>query len=229
MNDFIAIGNSDIKLPILERKYIDCDKHGSQIEATIKGNCKQCLDDIVNQEREAEILVRYRKRQSEAGVGLMYQDACLDEAMTHQSKAAKQLKDYQLKQNIAMFGNTGTGKTWLACALLNKLLMSGKNGYFIKFYNLMDIKIRNPIKFDKILNCDMLVIDEFGVFDTDTKGSMLHQIYDHRVENGLPSMLITNLHPQKAKESMPDALYSRIVYNCIVMQLTGNDLRISKE
>lgn len=220
---------SDIRneLPELKRQYVECSTHGNT-EATMIGNCVKCKREREYETDRLDKIARLRARQQETGIGRLYENANLNDAIPEQQHIATVFNKYSGKENIVLFGKTGRGKTHMVCALLNSWLMRGKSCYFVKFYNLSNISVKDEYKFNKMLKCELLAIDEFGISHTDYKGTILHQIYDYRIENGLPTILITNLLPEQARESMPAPMYSRVSFNCVQLNLSGEDLRIKK-
>lgn len=203
-----------------------CKKHGDYVEADHRGNCVNCLREADSKRKQQRLQAEKLARIKNAGIGRIYHDANFDNCKPEQNQVASQLKNYKFDKNIVLIGKTGTGKTYLSCALINSVI-NEKDCYFVKFYKLTDIKIRDNEKFEAMINSNLLIIDEFGVQDTDFKGALAYEIYDYRYENNLPTMLVTNLNAEELKSRMSDALYSRIKSNCLVLVLGGADLRLT--
>lgn len=201
-----------------------CDTHGQYVEADHNGYCVKCLDDERAIRKQQQRIFERLNLLNEAGVGIRYHTADLNNVKTTQQKVANALSDYKFDRNIALIGTTGTGKTYLATALINSVIDT-KTCLLVKFYNLADIKINEASKFNRMLNVDFLLIDDFGTNANDFAYSVANEIYDKRYENRLPTMLTSNLTAEQL-ERMPDPLYSRIKCSCLSLVLSGDDYRM---
>lgn len=209
-------------------KIMDCSIHGEAVEALINGKCRACVEERNQQlQREALAHETYQAK-LKAGIYQIFLNATLDNWTVREFEDPEilpALKQYQYDKNIVMLGSTGTGKTHLACALINKVVTK-KSCHYINFYELADLKIHDYMAFKKLIKFQFLVIDEFGVSESDFKNLILYDILNVRCGNNLPTVLISNLSGKKAKELMSDAFYSRLKSNCLSLQFRGKDYRL---
>jgi DNA replication protein DnaC len=104
-----------------------------------------------------------------------------------------------------LFGPVGCGKTYLACALLKRLIMrTGASGRFIEFQQLMfqlrqcysegrsEEELLGPLR-----RADVLVIDELGKGRTESEWQMerLDDLVNSRYNEGKLTILTTNFAP----------------------------------
>ena len=169
-------------------------------------------------------------RHINANMPRLFQDATFDSYKPANDTARDVLdycSNYNGTTNLILLGNVGTGKTHLACAIINKIL---DNSNFIcrylPFYNMTDIKINHPDKYKKILECDILVIDEFGMQSTDYKMDTFFEIINERYNNGYPTILISNLDVATFKNMITEPIYSRLKSNVVVKVCSWADYRI---
>lgn len=203
-----------------------CEKHGQFVEADHRGLCWACMDEDRTTRKEQERQHQLLKWQHEAGIGKRYHQASFAAIKENQRQIADQLQAYDFEKNIMLIGKTGVGKTHLALALINSVIET-RVCFFVKFYKLAHIQIREAEKFQALLDCDFLVIDEFGVAGSDYKDTIIYEIFDYRFENKLPTMMISNLTAEELRAKLSDAVLSRIKSNCLSLVLLGDDLRVN--
>lgn len=220
----------------------NCANHGESVSAYANGKCIACESDLKRCKIEKDIVKYKQELISLANIPKRYIDKNFDnyEELTNDHKIFKyQIEhSYNKKQNLILAGNTGTGKTHLAIALLKKLIIEhdlnssnqiNKLGYYTKYYNLANIKIENYKLFNEIINCNYLIIDEFGTNDTDFKERVLFEIIDKRYDNYLSTILITNATVKEFKHKLTDMTYSRIRQNAMLLETKHQDYRINHQ
>ncbi|TXI93637.1 MAG: hypothetical protein E6Q33_02680 [Neisseriales bacterium] len=212
--------------PMQPSKYeTHCQKHGDYVEADHTGLCVKCGREEREARKDQERIAKKINWLNEAGIGKRYHDASFDSLHQSQVEVASKLQAYQFDKNIMLIGKTGVGKTYLAMALINSVIEK-MTCNFVKFYKLPHIQIREPDTFKKLLNCQFLVIDEFGVAGSDYKDTVLYEIFDYRYENCLPTMMISNYSAEELKSRLSDALQSRIKSGYLSLVLHGEDYRV---
>lgn len=197
---------------------IICRKHDKKLW-NFNGTCGGCKRE--EQELKDKILL-YQNRQKLSNVPLRYLNASID---TLPQEHLDIISKYNFKQDILLLGKTGTGKTYTAMSLINNAIAINKTCFYIQFYSLTNLQIKEYELFKRCKGVDLLVIDEFGINDSDFKSNMLFEIVNERYNNMLPTVIISNLSLPRIKELASDALLSRLREDYILIQFTGNDLR----
>jgi DNA replication protein DnaC len=218
----------------------NCDKHGDSVIAYANSKCIACEEDAKRIKIEKDILKYKQELINLANIPKRYLNKDFNnyEELSEEHKIFKyQIEHhYNKKQNLIIAGNTGTGKTHLAIALFKKLIMEhdlntntqiSKMGYYTKYYNLASLKIESYKLFNEVINCNYLIIDEFGTNDSDFKERILFEIIDKRYDNYLSTILITNATVKEFKNKLTDMTYSRIRQNALLLETKHQDYRIN--
>lgn len=139
-------------------------------------------------------------------------------------------------ENILLTGSTGTGKSYLACALGNQACSQGHKVLYTNTNRLLTqlkmakadgSSIKEMIKLEKQ---DVLILDDFGIQPLDIQGRMLlMEIIEDR--HGKKSTIITSQLPVTAwyevigDQTLADAILDRIVHDAHRLELQGESLR----
>jgi DNA replication protein DnaC len=144
-------------------------------------------------------------------------------------------KEYR---NAIFFGKTGTGKSWIAAAYVNRFAAMRKK---VQYYT--EEKLMGLFKdcFDKasdrtekqivqdLESLDLLVLDEVGIKDkTEWKRGILQTIIDLRTSRRKPTIIISNNEIEALKEYLGDPAVSRLMESGKAFQFCGNDRRREK-
>jgi DNA replication protein DnaC len=145
----------------------------------------------------------------------------------------------QQHRPIIITGPTGTGKTFLACALAHKACLMGSIPRYYRLLHLLhDVAIayhegklqRYLLQLSKI---DVLIIDDFGMITLeDEQKRLLLEIVEHRYE--LRSTIITSQLPIPQwyeyinDPLIADAMLDRIVHQSEKITLIGESIRKTK-
>lgn len=140
------------------------------------------------------------------------------------------------RANLVITGPTGTGKTWIACALGNEACRRGLSAYFIRLPLLIEdlVAARATTSFTKRLaqlsKLDLLILDDWGVDSLSKRAQNdLFELIDARV--GSRSTIITsqipiqNWHDTMDNKTVADAILDRIVHTSHAIKLSGESLR----
>ena len=144
------------------------------------------------------------------------------------------------KENIIITGPTGVGKSFIASALGHQVCMHGNRVMYYninKLFSKMKIlkadgtDIREKSKIEKL---DLLILDDFGLQQLDTKNRLLLlEIMEDR--HGRKSTIITSQlpvtkwHEVIGDPTIADAILDRIVHSAKRIELKGESLRKKKK
>jgi DNA replication protein DnaC len=139
-------------------------------------------------------------------------------------------------ENIVFIGDTGVGKTGLACSILRKALQNGYRGLFVPAQDLFDdmyasLADRSSRRLlNQLSRVDVLVIDEMGYLNLKPEQSniffkLLEERYHRR-----PTIITTNLDYEEwqgflGNKSLVSALLSRLRERCHTVKIDGPSLR----
>ena len=150
----------------------------------------------------------------------------------------KNLKELSKDNNGLIFhGNVGTGKTYLAACIANKII----EDYQIRVKMRNIPQIINDIEkggFDidkndyyrKLSSVSLLILDDFGIeMNTEYVNEMVYQIINTRYESKKPTIISTNIPLGLIMEGSNDIdkerIYSRLREMCIPVKIAGKDIR----
>lgn len=212
----------------------------------------QCedIDSIPFNERlllllDREITVRNQKRlQLRLKKAKLKQTACveqidfkvsrdLDKALILSLSACQWVREHQ---NIVFVGATGTGKTYLACALAHKACLEGFSAMYLRLPRLLQELLiakgdgRYIRLIQQLAKLDVLILDDWGLnVCTDEQSRDLLEILDDRHQ--LRSTIVTSQLPIKhwhetlGSPTIADAILDRLVHNAHKIELKGDSMR----
>lgn len=143
------------------------------------------------------------------------------------------------KENILVFGNPGSGKTHLVCALGHELIYKGKSIYFatcaILLQELLLAKreLKLPRVLKKLNKYDAIIIDDIGYVQQDKEEmEVLFTLLAERYERG--SVMITSNLPFSKWEKifkdpvMTTAVIDRVVHHSVILELNIPSYRMDQ-
>ena len=170
--------------------------------------------------------------------------ACIEDVDYRAARGLKRAQIDQLSssewvgyhQNVILTGSTGTGKTFLACALGQKAC---RDGYRVRYY--VAAKLFRELTqahadgsfmslSSKLLRADLLLVDDWGMETLkESEYRDFLELLDDRQGSG--ATLITSQFPTKlwhdtiANPTVADAILDRLLHNAHRLELKGETLR----
>jgi len=157
----------------------------------------------------------------------------LDKALMTELHSCSWVRD---RHNLLITGPTGTGKTYLACALTHKACREGYSAQYIRVPRvLQELHIaKGDGRYTKLLKgfakTDLLVFDDWGLSKLNHEQSHdLLEILEDR--HGLRSTLVTSQFPVEhwheliGDPTLADAILDRIIHNAYKITLKGESMR----
>lgn len=175
---------------------------------------------------------------------LRYAQATLEDVIYQSNKGLERLQINQLAtcnwiehhHNVLITGSTGTGKSWLACALAVQACRQGLSVTYMTATTLFDnIRLSQAdgsiLKFKRSLTRQsLLVIDDFGLGGVpDDLAHILLEILDQQSMSG--SVMMTSQYPHDVwyeligDPTVADAILDRLIHGAYCFNLEGESMR----
>lgn len=133
-------------------------------------------------------------------------------------------------KGLLLYGPVGTGKTYYAACIANKLIDEGFTVYMTKFTDLVNLiqskSFQDKPEFIESINrYSLLIIDDLG---TERESAFMQEqvfnIIDSRYRSGLPFVITTNLSWAEIKQPQNvqyARIYDRIIERCFPVEVAG--------
>lgn len=230
-------------LNAVERK-TNCDIHGEQ-DIMLDDTCVMCYQEKKAKEQSRRDAIDeeglFNVRHSKSNIPPRFQRASFDNYNV--SSSSKQLhfldkmKSYKFNSHILMTGHSGNGKTHLACAMLNNAMRHKHDVFYTNMKEINKLECSKDkleqVKYQYLLTCKILVIDEFGLSNTTYKEELLQDVIDNRYmkstkEKELFTCIISNIANDNLKKFILDSTRSRLIENLIQIETDWGDYRRQK-
>lgn len=136
-------------------------------------------------------------------------------------------------KGLLLFGNVGTGKTFISACIANALTDRGHPCLVTNFARLVGtisgMYEGRQAYIDGLSRFDLLVIDDlYAERDTEYMGEMVQNIIDSRYRSGKPMIVTTNLTREELlnpTDIRRKRIYSRLFEMCLPYEVKGMDRR----
>lgn len=157
--------------------------------------------------------------------------------VAHQARSLREGAFVDHKENILAFGNPGSGKTHLVCAIGQELIRRGRKVYFTPCSLLVqdllrakkDLQLARYLK--KLARYDALIIDDIGYVQQDrSEMEVLFTLLADRYERS-SVMITSNLPFSKWEQIFKDpmvtaAAIDRLVHHSVILELNIESYRM---
>ena len=235
---------------------IHCDKCGSSRQTVItfgdrtmtvrcQCRCQQEQMDAQRQDlRRQEELDRFARMRSTAMRDPALRKCTFAESKYHcpAMEIARKYADQWSRMlasssGLLLWGNVGTGKTYIAACIANALLDKGVPVLMTSFARMLGA-MPGPASgeqtgiIDDWMQYPLLIIDDLGIErDTPYTMELIYSIIDSRYRSGKPMIITTNLTMQELEN--PDSrekmrIYDRVLECCTPVRVDGQHIRSAK-
>ena len=176
----------------------------------------------------------------------LHQTACMEEIDYRTPRGLNQQQMLRLAScdwirqhlNVVVTGPTGTGKSYLACALAHKACLEGFHAGYHRLPRLLEelMVARADGRYLKILRAleklDVLILDDWGLTTLNqTQQEDLFQILDDRIQKrstiATSQLPVEHWHQCMANPTIADAILDRLVQPAYRIELSGDSMRKS--
>lgn len=157
----------------------------------------------------------------------------LDQSVMLRLATCDWIKDHH---QVLITGPTGTGKTWLACALGQKACRDGYSVLYLRvprFLQEMPIAKgdgRYPKVMAQLAKTDLLILDDWGLarLSDDNRRDLLEMLedrYGRRATLVTSQLPVDHWHEALGEPTLADAILDRLVHRAYKIALKGDSLR----
>lgn len=229
-----------LRLPTMLRDYPECARQAQES----KGSFESFLLDLANRELEQRQANQLKRRLKEARFPVLktLEETDLSKWPNLDAQQIRVLSGCEWiarRENIALIGKHGTGKSHAATALAVEACRQGHRTLFSTAAQLVNqlIEAREEKQLQKVLKrlerFSLLVIDELGYIPFSEQGAqLLFQVFADRYERG--SLLVTSNLPFAewtkvfGDAQLTAALLDRLTHHCHIYEFDWESIRLSE-
>lgn len=248
------------------KKTAICETHGEyETETLTLGDlsitkpCQACVQDrfkkdeqLANRKAQQDKIARITAMLGHAGIPPRFRDRTFENYIPETPEAIKAKKichayaerfheRLQVGGCLVLCGLPGTGKSHLACAIANFVLLAHeKSTVFISTIDAIctiretyhkDSQISEREAIARLVEPELLILDEVGVQSgSDHEKQTLFNIINKRYENSKPTILISNLEVEELSKYVGERVMSRMNQNGgTVISFTWSDYRVGRK
>lgn len=139
-------------------------------------------------------------------------------------------------KGLLLYGTVGTGKTYLAACVANRMIDQNVRTLMINFSTVCN-KLSGMFEgkqeyLDSLNSYTLLIIDDLGAErKSEYMQELIFNIIDARYRSGLPMVITTNLTADEIKKPQDVGyarIYDRILERCIPVEVSGKSRRREK-
>lgn len=214
-----------------------CPKHG-EFETWKKGDeplqCPKCKQEEEHARQVEQDRLEYQRiKQAQAHIPTRYREKRFTnyQAVTEEQKnALAECQNFARNfaqhkhRSLVLVGGVGTGKTHLACSILNELILeSPLNGLFVTVsetsrrikntwirFNTSDYQETESDVIEQLIKPDLLVIDEVGLQQSDFEKNWLFDVLNQRYNANKGTVIISNLKGKDLVEYLGERAIDRL-------------------
>ncbi len=149
------------------------------------------------------------------------------------------IEDFETdRRGLLLYGNVGTGKSFLSGCVAKELLDRGKTVVYYgaaELFSLISEKAFAESKdelrlfMEMLYDCDLLIVDDLGTEKgTDFTFTRFFMICNRRMIKKMPMIISSNLDLNELDKLYTDRIFSRMISTSRVCRLTGPDIRMRK-
>lgn len=230
----------DLHLPAIRECYVETAEKARKEDLTYE----QYLWELVQRESESRRGNRIERLQRESGLPLEKSLAAFDlkrlpRKVAQQVQVLMDGSFLDRNENVLVFGNPGSGKSHLLCAIGQELIHQGRRVWFTPCSLLVqelliakrDLRLARVLK--KLTRFDAVIIDDIGYVQQDREEmEVLFTLLADRYERG--SVLLTSNLPFSKWEAIfkdpmtTAAAIDRLVHHSVIVELNLTSYRLEQ-
>ncbi len=175
---------------------------------------------------------------------MRFPDACIEDVSFATDRSLDRRQVLSLAQGdwikaheqIILTGQTGTGKTWLACAFGHQAARLDHSVFYARMPRLFEdmamarLDGRFPKLVDKLARVQLLILDDWGTHSlSDQQRLDLLELFEERYQRRstiiTAQLPVSGWHDMIGEPTIADAILDRIIHNAHRLDLKGESMR----